>query len=187
MTHRTSVHPWCTTLLALAILSGGALACRRDAAPPPRAQAPAPQGTAAPSTTAGAQTTPPPGDGGPVQQGLPEAAVARPAELAILAPLRIGAQAEGWTIEHISRAVNGRILVYVRRGAERATYGIMLNGPGTESLLRAGKYVVYMHGTSVAAAFPVGPVIVDALNHHQDAPTPEGMSVFSTAPVPQRP
>jgi hypothetical protein len=123
-------------------------------------------------------------DGGPVRLGMPEAAAARAEELAILAPLTIGRQVEGAVIEHISRVVNGRIYVYVRRGPSRGTYAVMLNGPGTDALLRAGRYVVYVHGDAVPALFPVGPAIVAALNTHQDAPAPAGLAVFSMQPVP---
>lgn len=126
-------------------------------------------------------------DAGPVRAGMPEAVPAGPAELAILAPLRPGAEVAGGTIEHISHVLNGRILVFVRRGGARGAYGVMLDGPGTENLLRAGRYVVYLHGTPAPGIFPMGPAIVDALNHHQDAPVPEGLSLFTTQAVPRQP
>lgn len=117
----------------------------------------------------------------PVTEDIPDAGpaddvpAATPAELALFAPLVPGAPLGDAQIERISRVVDGRILVDVRRGAVRVTFGVMLHRPEASQLVRAGRYVVYVHSAADPVFYPLAPRIAAALELHQDVAVPAGL------------
>lgn len=102
--------------------------------------------------------------------------------LALFAPLRPGSEVGGARIERISEVVDGRVMIDLRIGALRESYGVMLHSDAATSMLRAGNYVIYVHGQPRPEFREALPALLAALQRNVSAGAaatpPEGMRPF---------
>lgn len=197
-----AVPRWVLGAGAVAVIALGGLAYQRSRgrpAPPAATSAqlpPGPSGPSAPIVFSDVPFIPPDAyrawtDGGFRAADAPplplplERREGGAAEHAIVAPLRAGAPLGDAQVERVSPVIDGRVLVHVRQGESRATFGVMLWAPSATQLQRAGRYVVYIHGEAPPTMFGLVPRLVAVLNQHQTDPVPPGMREISiTAPAP---
>jgi hypothetical protein len=107
--------------------------------------------------------------------------------LRIFAPLRPGSMLGAARIDRISVVVDGRIMVDISVGDRRGSLAVMLHSPAASQLVRAGPYVIYVHGMVTPELSAATPLLADALRQSGDAgaEVPEGLLPFSRDPAPR--
>jgi hypothetical protein len=107
--------------------------------------------------------------------------------LRIFAPLRPGSRLGAARIDRISVVVDGRIMVDISVGDRHGSLGVMLHSPAAAQLVRAGPYVIYVHGTVTPELSAATPLLADALRQSGDAgaEVPEGLMPFARDPAPR--
>lgn len=196
--------PVSTTAVALVLVVAAALAVtllgrRRHATPPGVPEAPARPTPAldaaapldhpgdvpaAPAVDAALEDVPFPGSDVLGSHGAQTTRGGGPEVLAIFTPLRPGSMLGAARIDHISEVVMGRILVDVSIGERRGTFAVMLASPAASRLVRAGPYVLSIHGEAFPELFPLTPLLADALRLNSDptdapSPPPAGLRPFA--------
>lgn len=107
--------------------------------------------------------------------------------LRIFAPLRPGSMLGTARIDRISVVVDGRIMVDISVGDRHGSLGVMLHSPAAAQLMRAGPYVIYVHGSVTPELAAATPLIAEALRQSGDAgaAVPEGLLPFARDPAPR--
>lgn len=138
------------------------------------------------STQGPADVWPPPLDVPPLAM-LSTAPGAGPDVLRIFAPLRPGSMLGAARIDRISVVVDGRIMVDLSVGDRRGSLGVMLHSPAASQLMRAGPYVIYVHGSVTPELSAATPLLAEALRQSGDAgaAVPEGLLPFARDPAPR--
>jgi hypothetical protein len=133
-----------------------------------------------------------PGDVGPPLDGpsrstLSTAPGAGADVLRIFAPLLPGSMLGAARIDRISVVIDGRIMVDLSVGASRGSLAVMLHSPAASQLVRAGPYVIYVHGPLTPELSAATPLLADALRQSGDAgaEVPAGLRPFARDVAPR--
>jgi hypothetical protein len=108
---------------------------------------------------------------------IPTGPAANPAELALIAPLTVGDPLGNGEITRIIGVQQGFMHVIVRANRKVFDLGIGLAHDGVAGL-RAGRYVVYILGTTAPdpAAYPIADALARLIRLHPTVPPPPGMT-----------